>query len=78
MVVKFDPILDELREQDEDKLMFVFDSVTERDAYFSANPSRLFEDVLIAIKDTTPPPTPGVRNYDFSKPYNSQYILTTF
>ena len=58
------------------KIWYVFDDVEERDAFFASNPDLLEEDLLIAIKDTSPPPTPGVRNYDFSKPYNSQYKLT--
>jgi len=58
------------------KIQYVFDDTAERDAFFTANPSLLVEDVFIIIKDTTPPPTIGVRNYDFSKGYNSQYKLT--
>jgi len=62
--------------EDKWKVNYIFDDVTERDAFFAANPTLLVEDTIIIIKDTTPPPTPGVRNYDFSKPYNSQYKLT--
>jgi len=51
----------------------VFDDVAERDAFFVANPDLLVEDVLIAIKDTTPPPTAGTRSLDYSKSINSQY-----
>lgn len=58
------------------KVLYVFEDTTERDAFFTTNPSALIVDALIAIKDTTPPPTAGVRSYDFSKAYNSQYKLT--
>ncbi len=58
------------------KINYVFDDTSERDLFFENNPNLLLEDVLIIIKDTTPPPTLGVRNYDFSKGYNSQYKLT--
>ena len=58
------------------KISYVFDDIVERDAFFAIYPSLLIEDALIVIKDTTPPPTPGVRSYDFSIAYNSQYKLT--
>jgi len=54
--------------------VYVFEDVTERDAFFVAYPNLLVVDMLIIIKDTTPPPTPGVRNLDFSKAINSQYF----
>jgi len=58
------------------KVLYAFEDTTERDAFFTANPALLVTDVLIVIKDTTPPPTPGTRAYNFSKPYNSQYLIT--
>jgi len=60
------------------KVWYVFDDVAERDAFFTANPSLLFEDILIAIKDATPPPTPGTRMLDHSKSYNDQYKVILF
>ena len=57
---------------------YVFDTVEERDAFFVANPSYLVEDILICIKDTTPPPTPGVRSLDFSEAINSQYLTLLY
>ena len=79
MAFKFNPFtgtLDLVKGITLNKVMYVFEDVTERNTYFAANPTLLVEDVLIAIKDSSPPPTPGVRNYDFSKAYNSQYKLT--
>ena len=60
------------------KVQYVFDDVTERDAFFAANPTLLVEDAVILIKDTTPPPTPGTRSLNYSIPYNSQYKTLTF
>ena len=56
-----------------DRLLYTFEDVTERDTFFAAHPNLLITDMLICIKDTTPPPTPGVRSLDFSKAINSQY-----
>jgi hypothetical protein len=56
------------------RVIYVFDDTEERDLFFSMNPELLVEDVLIVIKDTTPPPTPGTRMLDFSKSYNGQYF----
>ena len=63
---------------DKFKIWYVFDDVTERDAFFAAYPELLNEDTLIAIKDTSPPPTPGTRSLDFSIPYNSQYFILLY
>lgn len=60
------------------KVWYVFEDTTERDTFFTNNPELLVTDVLIAIKDTSPPPTPGVRSLDFSKAYNSQYFFLGF
>ena len=57
---------------------YVFDDVTERDAFFASYPRLLATDTLIIIKDTTPPPTPGTRSLDFSKAYNSQYFTLLY
>ena len=54
--------------------VYVFEDVTERDAFFVSYPNLLVTDMLIVIKDTTPPPTPGVRSLNFSIDYNSQYL----
>lgn len=58
------------------KVSYVFEGVEERDAFFVDNPGLLIEDAFIIIKNTSPPPTPGSRSYNFSIPYNSQYKLT--
>lgn len=60
------------------KIEYVFDDVTERDLFFTNNPSLLREDTLIVIKDTTPPPTPGVRQLEFNRSYNSQYKVLLY
>ncbi len=56
------------------KAMFIFDDIIERDAFFTLYPELLLTDILIVIKDTTPPPTIGIRMLNFSKSYNSQYL----
>jgi len=75
----FQVIYDELEAVDNAdgryKVWFVFDDTTERDAFFTTYPDLLETDLLVAIKDTSPPPTPGVRSLNFSKAYNSQYFI---
>ena len=78
---RVDTVTDEvtdIQDADEFKVWYVFEDTTERDIFFENNPHLLIEDVLIALKDTTPPPTPGVRKLDFSKAYNNQYVLLGF
>ena len=60
------------------KIEYVFEDATERDAFFTANPGLLVTDTLIVIKDPTEPITPGTRNLDFSKNYNSQYKILLY
>lgn len=68
-------VMTQIQKGDPKETWYVFDNVAERDTFFIANPDLLVEDILICIKDTTPPPTPGVRSLDFSETYNSQYKL---
>ena len=79
MTYKFNPFTGNLDLSENNwEIEYIFDDVEERDAFFAANPKLLVTDTIIFIKDSSPPPTPGVRHYNFSKSFNSQYSLTAF